>query len=457
MSGLVVLNVVGLTPAMVSAATPCLQKLVNAGSMRPLEAAFPAVTMTAQASMLTGLRPEKHGIVGNGWYFRELEEVLFWRQAHALIEAEDLPTRLRRELPGFRVAKLFWWFNMYAPVDFAVTPRPMYPADGRKIPDIHTFPARLRTQLQDRFGTFPLFHFWGPMADLRSSRWIAEASAHLLKTERPDLALVYLPHLDYDFQRYGPTDARSLKALREVDALVGQLADEASSLGMRTCVVSEYGIDAVDLPVHPNRILRSAGLFEVRQELGLERPDPGASRAFAVSDHQVAHVYVRSASDISSVVELFSKVPGIADVLVGDAIKSEGLEHPRSGEVILVARKNAWFTYYFWEDDRSAPDYARTVDIHRKIGYDPAELLINPSLVAPKLRILRKLVGKKLGLRTLLDVIGLDATVVKGSHGLRPVNPMAGPILISPMALASDPTTPFPLSELPRHLERCLS
>lgn len=447
--GLILLDVVGLTPGLVGDETPHLAALADGGTLAPVECPFPALTLSSQASFLTGLPPREHGIVGNGWYWKDLAEVLLWRQPHALIQTEDLPTRLRRERPGFTVAKLFWWFNMYAPVDWAVTPRPMYPADGRKVPDIHTYPAALRDELQERFGAFPLFRFWGPVADLVCSRWITQASLHLIERERPDLSLVYLPHLDYDFQRHGPDDPRSRQALRDVDALVGEFTALAKNLDLGVAVISEYGITPVSRPVHPNRALRAAGLLQVREELGLERLDCGASRAFCVSDHQIGHVYVRDEADRAAVRNVLASLPGVEKVLEGPTLAAEDLDHERSGDMVIVAEPDAWFTYYFWQDDARAPDYARTVDIHRKPGYDPAELFVDPELRFPKARLARRLLGKKLGFRNLMDVIGLDPTVVKGSHGRRADRPEDGPVLITSARLPGRDSGAIPIAALP--------
>jgi predicted AlkP superfamily pyrophosphatase or phosphodiesterase len=326
----------------------------------------------------------------------------------------------------------------------------MYPADGRKIPDIHTHPPELRHALQERLGTFPLFRFWGPAADLASTRWIAGASLSILEARRPSLTLVYLPHLDYDFQRHGPDDPRSRAALRDVDGIVGELAAAAKHLDANLLVVSEYGIAPVSQPVHLNRALRAAGLIAVREELGHERLDTGASRAFAVADHQIAHIYVRDPADLERTRHVLAEVPGVETLLSGPALAAEGLDHARSGELVAIAAEGAWFTYYFWLDDAVAPDYARTVDIHRKPGYDPVELFLDPRLRLPKLQLGRRLVAKKLGFRTLMDVIGLDATLVRGSHGRRPRTPAEGPLLLSSIPLESvDPSKPFPISGFP--------
>jgi hypothetical protein len=171
-----------------------------------------------------------------------------------------------------------------------------------------------------------------------------------------------------------------------------------------------------------------------REPLGWETLDCGASRAFAVADHQIAHVYVRRAEDVSAVAELLRRTAGIEQVLDRAGQREVGLDHERSGELVAVAAPRAWFTYYFWLDDALAPDYARTIDIHRKPGYDPVELFVDPRLAFPKLRIAARLAQKLLGFRYYMDVIGLDASIVKGSHGRLPSadrETSEGPVFIS--------------------------
>jgi predicted AlkP superfamily pyrophosphatase or phosphodiesterase len=418
---LVVLDVVGLTHEHLGPNTPHITRLAREGFSRPMGTVLPAVTCSAQATLLTGLLPRDHGIVANGWYFRDLSEVWLWRQSNRLVQGERIYQAGRSRDPHYTTAKLFWWYNMYAPVEWSLTPRPSYPADGRKIPDTYSHPENLRDRLQDRLGRFPLFNFWGPTADIRSTRWIADASVEVFNQYRPTLTLVYLPHLDYNLQRLGPDDSRIAEDLRLVDAEAGKLIDSARAAGAEVAVLSEYGITAVDKPVHINRVLREAGYLAVRREpLGWETLDFGASRAFAVADHQVAHVYIQRPEDVRPVAELLRKVDGIEQVLDRGGQAQFGLDHERSGELVAVAAPGAWFTYYFWLDDALAPDYARTVDIHRKPGYDPVELFVDPRLKAPKLRVARRLAQKLLGFRYYMDVIGLDARIVRGSHGRLP-------------------------------------
>ncbi|MEX0865777.1 MAG: nucleotide pyrophosphatase/phosphodiesterase family protein [Pirellulales bacterium] len=443
---LVVINVVGLTHEMLGPDTPLLSRLAADGFARPIGGVLPAVTCSAQATLLTGLPPREHGIVGNGWYFRDTAEVRFWLQSNHLVQGERLYDAARLRDPAYTVAKLFWWYNMYAAVDWAMTPRPSYPADGRKLFDSYSTPPELRDTLQAELGKFPLFKFWGPTADIDSSRWIADAALKVMADHDPTLTLVYLPHLDYNLQRLGASDPRIRADVRLIDAEAGRLIDAARRRGAEIAVVSEYAITDVDQPVHLNRVLREAGYLQVRREpLGWETLDAGASRAFAVADHQVAHVYVGRAEDVAAVAELLGRTPGVERVLDRAAQAEFGIDHPRAGELVVVAAPRSWFTYYFWLDDALAPDFAPTVDIHRKPGYDPVELFLDPKLKFPKLKVARRLARKLLGFRYYMDVIGLDASIVRGSHG-RPATPGHEPAE-SPLLICSNKAVEF--DELP--------
>jgi predicted AlkP superfamily pyrophosphatase or phosphodiesterase len=385
-----------------------------------------------QSTILTGLLPAAHGAVANGWYFRELGEIFFWRQSSRLVTGERVWEAARARDPAFTCANLFWWYAMHGTTEISVTPRPMYLADGRKLPDIWASPPGLRERLTGRLGSFPLFQFWGPGTSIASSRWIAECALYVRQTSAPTLTLVYLPHLDYDLQRIGPDGPAIVTALRDIDAVCGTLISEAERDGAAVIVLSEYGIGAVDRPIHINRALREAGWLLVRSEHGGEHLDPAASLAFAVSDHQIAHIYVQKPGLLAEVASVISALPGV-DV-VGRA-EELALNHPRSGDLVALATENAWFTYYYWREDAAAPDYARTVEIHRKPGYDPVELFLDPGLRAPKLAIGWRLAKRALGLRTLMDVIPLDATLVKGSHGRHATKEPDGAVFVT-----SEPT-----------------
>jgi predicted AlkP superfamily pyrophosphatase or phosphodiesterase len=426
-----VLNVVGLTPKLLGKGMPGLSAWAAKGKIAGIHAVTPAVTCAAQATYLTGTWPETHGIVANGWYFRDECEVKFWRQSNHLIQAPKIWERARELDPSFTCANLFWWYNMYSSADYSVTPRPMYPADGRKLPDIYTKPAELRMELQSLLGMFPLFYFWGPNASIRSTQWIAEAAKQVDAKYSATLTLIYLPHLDYGLQRFGPNDPAINADLRQIDSICTDLITYFESRGTQVVVLSEYGIVPVSQPVHINRMLREKGFIAVREELGREMLDAGASAAFAVSDHQVAHIYVNDRSRLDQVRKLVEELPGVGRVLESEGKKEYRLSHMRSGELVAIAKPDAWFTYYYWLDDRCAPDFARTVDIHRKPGYDPAELFIDPKISFPKLKVGMTLAKKILGFRYLMEVIPLEATLVKGSHGRVTDSADEGPLFIT--------------------------
>jgi predicted AlkP superfamily pyrophosphatase or phosphodiesterase len=438
MTPVLVILAVGLSPALVGEHTPNLKRLAARGALRPLRTVTPAVTCTVQSTLVTGLPPGGHGAVANGWYFRDLSEVWLWRQSNRLVAGEKIWEAGRKRDPAFTCAKMFWWYNMYSSADWSATPRPMYPADGRKIPDHYAHPHELHDELDAKLGTFPLFKFWGPLTDISSTDWIARATLHVMQTRNPTLTLAYLPHLDYNLQRLGPDLAhpRVQQDLKELDAACGTLIDYAASSGREVIVVSEYGITPVSDAVHVNRALREAGLIRVRpEEHGREILDPGASAAFALADHQVAHVYVNDASRISLVRSVLEKLDGVEQVLGEAGKRAMGLDHERSGELVAISRPDRWFSYYYWLDDRRAPDFARTVDIHRKPGYDPVELFVDPEIRFPMLATGWRLAKRKLGLRTLLDVISLkDTRLVKGSHGRLTDDPQHGPLVISSRA-----------------------
>ena len=430
---LVVLDVAGLTPRLL-AHMPRLAALARGGGWQAeLSPVLPAVTCSMQATLLTGALPSQHGIVGNGWYFRGLGEVLLWRQHNTLVGGDKFWDAARRRYPGHTVANVCWWYAMGARVDWTVTPRPVYHADGRKDPDCYTQPPGLHDELTRALGTFPLFDYWGPRAGLASSEWICRAAQHIMARHSPDLTLVYVPHLDYDLQRYGPSAPQAAAAAARLDAVLSPLLAAALARGATVVALSEYGITEADQPVDINRVLRSEGLLSVYTQAGMEYLDPWTSRAFAVADHQIAHVYVADPADLPTVRKVCAGLPGVGEVLDRPGQAGDGLDHPRSGELVLVAEPGAWFTYYYWLDDTRAPDFARLVEIHRKPGYDPAELLFDPAAPgAAKRRAAIALARKKLGLRYLMSVVGLDAgaAAVRGSHGRLPDDPQDGPVLL---------------------------
>ena len=412
MNKTVVIDIVGLSSSLIGEHTPFLKKYSQANALTTINPMLPAVTTSVQSTYITGKLPSEHGIVGNGWYDRMECEVKFWKQSNKLVLAEKIWERAKKLNVGFTFSNMFWWYNMYSGAQFAVTPRPNYLADGRKLPDCYSTPPELRDELQKELGQFPLFQFWGPGANIKSTQWIADASIITDKKFDPTLTLIYLPHLDYCLQKFGQDFSIISKDLREIDGVVEQLVAHYTARDTRIILLSEYGITNVSNPISINRVLREEGLLQVRVERGLELLDAGASRAFAVADHQIAHLYINDPSVAARVRSVVEKVSGVELVLDAADQVRYGIRHGRSGDLVLMADEQSWFTYYFWLDDEKAPDYARSVDIHKKPGYDPVEMFMTS-----KLRAGYKLLRKKVGLRYVMDVIPLDATLIKGSHG----------------------------------------
>lgn len=426
MNKTVVIDVVGLSNSIIGEHTPFLKEYIARKNIVNIEPVLPGLTTAVQSTYLTGKWPAETGIVGNGWYDRTDCEIKFWKQSNKLVSGEKIWERAKKEDPGFTCANMFWWYNMYSSADFAVTPRPNYLADGRKMPDCYSHPAGLRDILQDKLGAFPLFQFWGPGANIKSTQWIADASMLTDDLHNPTLSLIYLPHLDYCLQKFGPDFSKIHKELNEIDEVIRQLVTFYEKKGAQIIILSEYGIAPVKHPIHLNRLFREQGLLEIRMERGLELLDAGASKAFVVVDHQIAHVYINDPSITERVRALLEAVPGVELILNKEEQAAYHIDHERSGDLVLMAEENSWFTYYFWLDDSKAPDYARCVDIHKKPGYDPAEMFMTS-----KLRAGYKLLKKKAGFRYVMDVIPLDAGLVRGSHGRIGVPLEYQPVLIS--------------------------
>ena len=433
----VVIDIVGLSSSVIGSHTPFLSEYISSRKLQHILPMLPAVTTSVQSTYITGKWPSEHGIVGNGWYDKTDVEIKFWKQSNKLVQAEKIWDRAKKEDPSFTVSKMFWWYNMYSTADYAVTPRPNYLADGRKMPDCYTYPSYLRDELQNEFGQFPLFKFWGPGADITSTKWIADASVFIDKKYDPRLTFIYLPHLDYALQKYGTDIEKISTHLSEIDRVVEDLIKYYTTAGARIILLSEYGISNVTVPIHINRVLRQNDLLGIRIERGLELLDAGASKAFAVADHQLAHVYLNDPSVYEKVKNIITDIHGVAKVLDKEQQKKYHIDHERSGDFVLMANENSWFTYYFWLDDAVAPDYARVVDIHKKPGYDPVELFMTS-----KARAGYKLLRKKAGLRYVMDVIPLDARLIKGSHGSVEVNEKFYPVLVTDKGVGKEPLLP---------------
>jgi len=427
MTRTMVIDVAGLSQEL-AAEIPSLAALAARGVNLGLEPVLPAVTCPMQATLTTGEPPSRHGIVSNGLYFFDTAEVRFWEQSAHLVNAPRVwDLQVRKEERGVRsekrrkaaaggrpkVAMLFWQQSMYGTADVLLTPKPIHGPGDQLIQDCYSRPADLFQRLcagesalepgKPR-GAFNLMHYWGPMAGLGSSRWIADASLAVWRDEKPDLLLTYLPHLDYTGHRAGPDSPAHHAAAKELEPLLAALLGAAEADGARVIVLSEYSFVPVRRAVALNRALREAGMLALREVAGAEYLHPGDSRAFAMADNQVAHVYFPLtrdlAADLKKAKQAIAGLDGVAEVLERSALAERGLDHIRSGELVVLAAPDAHFTYYWWLDDAKAPPFARTVDIHAKPGFDPAELLID--------------MAKR--------CIPLSADGIRGSHGLAAEN-----------------------------------
>ena len=400
----IVLDVVGLEmDHLTSGLLPNIAKLVEGGETARLEPVFPAVTCTAQASILTGKYPRNHGIVANGLYDRDTYNVSFWEQPSSLVGAARAWDIAKRN--GAKTAVLFWQNTMYANSDIVITPRPIH-LDDRMVMWCYSKPVGFYEQIAARIGEFDLSSYWGPLASAKSSEWIASAAEYTLESEKPNLLFVYIPHVDYSAQRFGKDSSQTIADLKRADEIVGRLVEKVAGIGIRDqtefIILSEYAFNNVSGAVALNTVLRDAGLLSVRQIQGREYLDFEYSKAFAMVDHQVAHVFVKDGFEKEAKKSL-EGTTGVDRVLDEEGKKALGIDHPRSGELVAIAQPDKWFSYYWWYDRDRAPDFAGRVDIHRKPGYDPVELFFDPKTKS----------------------IPMEPSLVRGSHG-RPSNMATG-------------------------------
>ena len=380
------------------ASMPRLTALMSGGVTVPLSPGFPAMTCPVQANMTTGVGPEQHGVIANGFFHRDTGQVEMWTAWNECIQAPQIWQTLKAHDPALTSAVWFPLHSKGAKADFICTPAPIHNPDGSESLWCYTVPTELYGQLRDAIGHFPLMNFWGPLANIKSTAWIVDSAVVGAQQFQPRFSYIYLPHLDYAAQKFGPDSPQAMTSLGELDACIGRLVDGYAAAGIQDILwlaASEYVINAVNAVSYPNRILRAAGLLTLREENGLEYLVPGESAAWAMVDHQVAQVFVKNPADVAHVAALLKSDSQVEEILVGAKRAKYGLDHERSGEIVLIAKANAWFAYYWWLDDAKAPSFARTVDIHRKPGYDPVELYIEMPAKA----------------------IPLNATLVKGSHG----------------------------------------
>jgi predicted AlkP superfamily pyrophosphatase or phosphodiesterase len=379
---------------------PKLRQLMSGGEIAEFAPSFPCLTCPVQANMTTGRLPNVHGVVANGFYWRDRRQVEMWTAPNECIERPQVWDLLSHHEDTLTTAV---WFPMHAvgcEADYVCTPAPIHNPDGTETLWCYTRPLELYGQLRETLGDFPLQHFWGPAANIKSTEWIAASAAFAARQWQPKFFFIYLPHLDFAAQRNGPDSAAADAAIGELDAVIGKLANDLSETydeDLLWLAAGEYVINKVNHVAFPNRVLREAGLLSLREQADGEHLDLAASRAFAMVDHQMAHIYVNDGSEETAqqAAKLLQGRPGIAEVLVGAQRSRYALDHSRSGEVILISAPDSWQAYYWWLSDDRAPGFARTVDIHRKPGYDPVELFFDPAAKS----------------------IPLNASLVKGSHG----------------------------------------
>lgn len=402
----ILLDVVGLEHEhLESGLLPNISGLIgDSGESAKLEPTFPAVTCSVQASLLSGKFPETHGIVANGIYDRETYSVSFWEQASSLVGSERVWDASSNG--SKKAAALFLQNTMYANLDIVVTPRPLHLESGM-VMWCYSKPQGFYEQISSKIGEFDLSSYWGPLASSRSSEWITAAAEYTLGEARPDFMCVYIPHVDYSAQRFGRRAPQTIADVKKADELVGRLANSVAERGLKEktnfVIVSEYGFNDVVGPAVPlNLILRDAGLVSIRTIQGKEYIDLEYSNAFAMVDHQVAHIYVKKGF-AGQTKRILEDIEGVDMVLDQEGIRAMKLAHPRSGDLVAISARDKWFSYPWWHDEQRAPDFARRVDIHRKPGYDPVELFFDPRTRS----------------------IPLDTSPVKGSHG-RPADSTTG-------------------------------
>jgi predicted AlkP superfamily pyrophosphatase or phosphodiesterase len=403
----IVLDVVGVEyEHIASGMLPNIAKLASGGQLSRMEPPFPAVTCTVQASVLSGKYPDEHGIIANGLYDRDSYSVSFWEQPSRLVKADRIWDMTKSKNPAAKTAVLFWQNTMYARSDVVVTPRPLH-TDNGMVMWCYSKPVGYYEELKEKLGEFDLASYWGPLASQRSSEWICKAAEYTLEKQRPDTMLVYIPHVDYSAQRFGKGSAQARDDLKKADEMVGSMVQKTSELGIRDqtefVIFSEYSFNDVTGAVPINIVLRNAGLLATRIIQGREYVDLEFSKAFAMVDHQVAHIYVQE-EYFDRARRVVEDTDGVSHVLHSKEQKrSLRIDHPRSGDIIAISDIDRWFSYYWWYKEEKAPDFAGKVDIHRKPGYDPVELFFDPKTKS----------------------VPLDSNLVRGSHG-RPADPSKG-------------------------------
>jgi predicted AlkP superfamily pyrophosphatase or phosphodiesterase len=418
---IVVLDIVGLELGHVeSGLLPNISDIAAQGEAAKMEPVFPALTCPIQSSILSGKYPCQHGIIANGLYDRTKFEVSFWEQSSRLVQTDRIwdvvkmnnksshssSSSVDSSSPSLKTAVLFWQNTMYAKADVIVTPRPLHFDNGMQMWCYSKPIGFYDSQLKQRLGEFDLSSYWGPLASYKSSEWICNAAKYTLENQRPNLMFTYIPHVDYSAQRFGNKSKQVQDDLRKADELVGDIVDKTAQLGIRQdtqfIILSEYGFNDVNTAVPLNLRLRDENLLATRTINDKEYIDYEYSNAFAMVDHQIAHIYIKEGF-VDQTKEVLEDTQGVDKILSNQEKKDLNIDHERSGELIAISDRDKWFSYYWWYTQDKAPNFARTVDIHRKPGYDPVELFVDPHTKS----------------------IPFNTSLVKGSHG-RPADSSTG-------------------------------
>jgi predicted AlkP superfamily pyrophosphatase or phosphodiesterase len=412
---IIVLDIVGLELGhLESNLLPNVSDIAAQGEAAKMAPVFPALTCPVQNSILSGKYPSQHGIIANGLYDRTKYEVSFWEQSSNLVQTDRIwdiakkTNKLSRSsssssLSSLKTAVLFWQNTMYAKADVIVTPRPLHFDDGMQMWCYSKPIGFYDNQLKQKIGDFNLSSYWGPFASSKSSEWICNAAKYTLENERPNLMFIYIPHVDYSAQRFGKGSKQVQEDLKNADYIVGDIIDKTALLGIKDetqfIILSEYGFNDVDAAIPLNLRLREDNLLITRTINDKEYIDYEYSKAFAMVDHQIAHIYVNEGF-VDETKKVLEDTQGVDRILSSQEKRNLNIDHERSGELIAISDRDKWFSYYWWHSSDKAPSFARTVDIHRKPGYDPVELFIDPQTKS----------------------IPFDTSLVKGSHG-RPADP----------------------------------
>ncbi len=427
---ILLLNVAALSKSQLGAETPNLVTLAERGASSALIPPLGALTCPSQITMVTGQEPSEHGVVDNGWYDRSHGRVFNWNRSNHLVESPLIFDALKAQDPDAVSASLFWRHTAHSTADLKVIERPTYWASGRKTFDFYTEPGHLHDDIKSRFGDFPFPFFWGPLAGWKSTEWILAMTEYLLKEERPRLTVSYAPFLDYDGQRFGPGSPEAKASLRRLDSGLEPLLATALALDIDVAIISDYGFVDVQRPIFLNRVLREHHLVSVHDAQNGEVLEPGLCRAFAHCDNQIAHVYVQRAEDLDEVRRVLTDTPGVKTVLGQPELKAASLDHPRTGDLVCIAERDAWFAYPYWLDERKAPDFERCIAIFDKPGFDPCELNARPGFLG-KLHLALRVIQKKLGLAVPFDVIDSDPTRIGGARNADQTDAENGALLIT--------------------------